>query len=547
MLLKQDQNTNRLYDTMFNPREGTLDITDEVTPMVTLRFNCSTKSRANFCWLLCLIGLFAQENVHGQNQAIPRPIRPGVPGEGGIGGSSYCSIQFNSFQLSAPNTVDTGDGYAQVIATSSTRSGTELPLDLNNNGKQDLVTLKRPSGDISVLFDVTKTGFASEESYDVSDYHFEDSDWLFYLTSAHTIALADLDSDLNPDLVFSAANTYGNSTTGFRDKIVVMRNTGQGQFVLAGMLSLDARPYNQTIANLALADFNADGNVDIVAGTSHQKREFYVFINTGSGSFEPGRRFDASGFATGVPNAYVNVAARVNALKPIDIDGDGKLEMILSSWTYTYDPFLLPRTRSLYVFRNQTTIPANPSFPFYLTAQDNFFPGPNASTLGMATADYNADGKMDFVVLKKDAGAVIPFLNNGDTTFAVQSPAHSGVAVELINSGDFDLNGKPDIALWGRTSNDVVYVLLNQGAANFSPSAYYNTSTLYNPFEMDSNGEYHHQPISINTAVDIDRDGDLDIVLANATTGLTMMENYRRRRVCRSGSDPREGGPAEAM
>ncbi len=496
--------------------------------MISLRSNCSTKSRAKFCWLLCLIGLFAQENAHGQNQAIPRPIRPGVPGEGGIGGSSYCSIQFNPFQLSAPNTVDTGDGYAQVVGTSSTRSGTELPLDLNNNGKQDLVTLKRPSGDVSVLFDVTTTGFASEESYDFN--------------IAHTIALADLDGDLKADLVVA-------ERAGPVDAIRVMRNMGQGWFLYTGTLSLDLRPYAQEIGSLALADFNADGSIDIVAGTSYQRREFYVFMNTGSGNFEPGRCFDASGFIPSVPNGAPSLPARVNALKPIDIDGDGKLEMILSSRTTTphNDPFYLQWARSLYVFRNQTTIPANPSFPFYLTDQDNFFSGPNASTFGVATADYNADGNMDFVVLKKEARSVIPMLNNGDTTFAVQAPAHSGVAVELINGGDFDLNGKPDIALWGRTSNDVVYVLLNQGAANFSPSAYYNTSTLYNPFEMDSNGEYHHQPISINTAVDIDRDGDLDIVLANATSGLTIMENYRRRRVCSSGGDPREGGVAEAM
>lgn len=517
--------------------------------MITLHSSCSTRSQAKFCGLLCLIGLFFPENVHGQGQVNAIPIPSRVPGEGDLGGSSYCSIRFTPFQLSAPNIVDTGDGYAQVVATSSTRSGTELPLDLNNNGKQDLVTLKRPSGDISVLFDVTKTGFASEESYDVSDYTFEESNWLHYLTSAHTIALADIDSDLDADLVFSAAYTAPNIPQPKLDKIVVMRNTGQGQFVLSGMLSLDSRPYWQKIGSLALADFNADGSIDIVAGTSYQKREFYVFMNTGSGNFEQPRRFNDTEFATGVPNPYYGAAQRVNALKPIDVDGDGKLEMILSSRTNVPDPFFGLGTRSLYVFRNQTTVPANPNFPFYLTDQDNFFPGHDVSTRGITTADYNADGKKDFVVLNVVQGerAVIPFLNNGDTTFAVQEPAHSGVAVELINSGDFDLNGKPDIALWGRTSNDVVYVMLNQGAANFSPSAYYNTSTLYNPFEMDSNGDYHHQPLSVNTATDIDNDGDLDIVLANATTGLTIMENYRRRLVCRSGRAPSESDPVEAM
>ena len=89
--------------------------------------------------------------------------------------------------------------------------------------------------------------------------------------------------------------------------------------------------------------------------------------------------------------------------------------------------------------------------------------GPNATTV----ADFNGDGIADMVVLNGD-GTLSVFLGGGKGGFTVSKPiALPGPAPLAIATGDFNLDGKADLAV-ADSGNNTVNILLGDGAGNFT-------------------------------------------------------------------------------
>jgi hypothetical protein len=117
----------------------------------------------------------------------------------------------------------------------------------------------------------------------------------------------------------------------------------------------------------------------------------------------------------------------------------------------------------------------NPSIPTGLPLRFNTgtsVPTGGTNPYGVATGDFNRDGKQDIVVVNQDQDNVAVLLGNGDGTFAapVTYSLPAGVPMQVAVA-DFNGDGNPDIAVItgqmnGFTSN--VFVLLGNGTGNFS-------------------------------------------------------------------------------
>jgi VCBS repeat protein/centrosomal CEP192-like protein len=117
--------------------------------------------------------------------------------------------------------------------------------------------------------------------------------------------------------------------------------------------------------------------------------------------------------------------------------------------------------------------------------------------------DFNQDGKADVITsvysMTSGVGEIMVLLGKGDGTFQPSQFYPAGNFSFSIVSGDFNGDGKPDIAVVNATEPGSVSVLLNLGGGVFSSPA---------PFPTGNN------PIGLATA-DFNGDGKLDLAVAN--------------------------------
>jgi hypothetical protein len=122
----------------------------------------------------------------------------------------------------------------------------------------------------------------------------------------------------------------------------------------------------------------------------------------------------------------------------------------------------------------------------------------------LQAADFNGDGKMDLAVsnafssFEQSGAGIFILLGNGDGTFQTAYTVSAGDSPSAIASGDFNGDGKPDLAVANFDSS--VSVLLGKGDGTFqAPVASYLV------------GSY---PESI-VALDLNGDGKLDLAVYN--------------------------------
>ena len=122
--------------------------------------------------------------------------------------------------------------------------------------------------------------------------------------------------------------------------------------------------------------------------------------------------------------------------------------------------------------------------------------GSNAA--GVVSGDFNSDGKMDLAVSNFGSNTISVLLGNGDGTFAPKTDLTTGTNPAYIVSGDFNRDGKSDLAVANFGSNSVS-VFQGQGNGSFSSKSDFPTGT---------------SPIGIATA-DFNGDGKLDLAVTN--------------------------------
>ncbi|MCY2959010.1 MAG: VCBS repeat-containing protein [Planctomycetota bacterium] len=312
------------------------------------------------------------------------------------------------------------------------------------------------------------------------------------LPAATRLSAADIDQDGDQDLVLLGTT-----------QVAVLRNQSNGTFApyvqySAGLVGL------AVLKGLAIADFDSDGDVDIVLAQTAD------FGSTGASS-QVGILTNQSGaFPTAPAWATIPGMARDPEIVAFDIDGDGDLELAVS----TND---LGGSGSVRVFAT-TAGRLGAATPYAL-------PGRATSIL---SADLDADGLEDLAVSTTSAVSVLRNLGGGFLAAPVQTPPSAelrrAVAADLDSDGDVDIAATRVQVSSAVPAGVVVY--RNLGAATFVLDPAY-------PVASDPNEVI---------AADYDGDGDDDLcVMSPSRRAITLLTNPGNG-VFRQASDTAFGG-----
>jgi hypothetical protein len=315
----------------------------------------------------------------------------------------------------------------------------------------------------------------------------------------------DFDSDGHMDLVITSLNS---------NAIGLWRNAG-GALISAGGIDVGGVQQAATAA-----DFNRDGLIDIAALSNHT---LVIARRTGPGQFA----------------APVKITLATSFGRPItagDLNQDGWPDLVLEDG---------PQLAVLYNDRAGNllaplTIPGNGT----------------GSPYSLAIADIDQDEDLDIVSPDPNNDRLTVTTNNGNGTFVAATPLSVGDNPVSVISADLNGDGLPDLA---SSENGTISVLVGQGAGNFAPVQTYAAAT--GPFlvaadlnadgivDLSScnisigvftvlfgrgNGTFDQQnqfaagqvggPIA---ALDVDADGDCDLVSNAAIGGLVVLPNLR--------------------
>jgi hypothetical protein len=432
-----------------------------------------------------MIALAAPAQLRGRGQPFTKP--PVVP-----------TSQNASPPLFLPAvTYGSGGGGAQSLAVA----------DVNGDGVPDLAIANIYSNTLGILLGNSDGTFQAAATYGSGGY------------GTASVAVADVDGDGRPDLLvanecaipISSGVCYSNGSVG------VLLGNGDGTFQTA--LSYDpGRPVSNSIA---VADFNGDGNPDVVVGNFNDS--VGILLGNGDGTFQLGAIYSSQ--------AEFSVAVA-------DVNGDRKPDLLVAN-LYNDVAMLLGNGDGTF----QPAVVYNPG-------------GFDASSI--VAHDVNGDGKPDLLITNwfvnnqdfKADGVVGVLLGNGDGTFKPAVTYDSGgLQPSSIAVADMNGDGKPDLLVGNctfsggsvncTTGNGAVDVLLGNGNGTFQPAATYSSggSAPTSVAIADVNGDGKPDLLVVNLCANScpDASGSVGVLLNNtADTTPPVITLFATAKVLRS-------------
>jgi hypothetical protein len=271
-------------------------------------------------------------------------------------------------------------------------------------------------------------------------------------TDAHAMATGDINGDGKHDILIA----NWRHREGFEPLFLVQN--AEGSFTSRSSTFLDQlnsvpllnptqipSGQNNLLLDVHLADFNADGYDDIVAGFGHGSSYSYVFWNR-NGNFSFNDKTPLPATVYGTENS-LHMETRTT-----DMDKDGDLDLIMSHSRYV--PYY--GGDYLQILRND----AGKFVDITSTAikQDNadIYAGFLQWSPALYVRDVNKDGKDDMVFARQDGTLRIYINENGASfrNFNTSLPPSEGSG-KLIGFDDFDGDGNFEAVYWqyGGTAN----------------------------------------------------------------------------------------------
>jgi hypothetical protein len=242
--------------------------------------------------------------------------------------------------------------------------------------------------------------------------------------------------------------------------------------------------------SVTTADFNKDGKLDLAVGDTGSG-DVSIMLGNGNGTFRPPMTYSVG---QGASFQFFQIAVG-------DLNADGKLDFVVSD----YDD------------NNVAVFMGNGDGTFQ--PEVTYVAGPNPTSITIA--DLNGDGKPDLVVTNQNCtaggppcgmGTVSILLGNGDGTFRSQVEYPAGSAPNWVTVGDFNRDGRLDLAVADGNAGgpSTVSILINNGNGTFpAPVSYPLNANAASIATADFNGDG-----KLDLAV-VDNIGLVSILLGN--------------------------------
>ena len=299
----------------------------------------------------------------------------------------------------------------------------------------------------------------------------------------------DLNGDGILDLVVMTARFESTKPSGQTNKIEITRVLGDGDGNFGSPLVIATTPSTtftgsiERAKNLRIADINGDGRLDVVA-LQEVPSNLVTIRGLGDGSFEPA--------------VFTTLSTAMKDYRLVDLDQDGSLDIV-------------GRNRNAVDLGWMRGV-GNGSFsPFVrLTAGggEAFLSSTSSNPRPYAIADIDRDGDLDIVrgEVGSFASSLVVLLNDGSELFTVATTIDPDGThdISTIRVADFTGDGNPDI-LTVSSPSTVLHLYVGDATG---------TSFTYQAAGDISN--WAGNQAGSDDPVDIDGDGDLDLILASA-------------------------------
>lgn len=296
--------------------------------------------------------------------------------------------------------------------------------------------------------------------------------------SGSTMDVEPIDIDKDGDLDLIIANEFLRN--------IILLNDGTGKF--SDGTESRIPNVNRDSEDIALADFDQDGDIDIVFVTEDDFINEYYW-NNGNGTF--------SEAAFPLP-----ITQTSNAVLATDLDNDGDMDLLVGN-----------------TGQNRALI--NDGKGKFTDATTQFLPSANYTTQDLELGDVDGDGDLDLIEGNEDGNQLL--INNGQGVFTYETSSRLPLSKLLIETrevdfGDVDGDGDLDLVFgnvnFSQNKNAQNRILINNGQGFFTDETDARLpANILNTVDVD--------------LVDIDQDNDLDLIAGNAfgTIGIQIFIN----------------------